>query len=65
MDRKETVKDFHNRIIGYYIYKDNGDIEARDALNKILGYYRRHTDTTTDAYNRILSRGNTIGSLLR
>lgn len=61
---KETIRDFGGRIIGYKIYKPNGDIQIRDFYGRLLGTYRKSDNTTRDFYNRIVARGDQTSMLL-
>ena len=63
--KDELIRDFHGRIIGQLAYKPNGDIEVKDSHNRILGYYIKNRNVTTDFYNRIVAQGNAVGMLLR
>ena len=63
--REEYVRDFYNRILGKYEYKDNGDIVVRDFYNRILGYYIKSQNVTTDFYRRTIAKGNAVGMLLK
>lgn len=64
--REEYIKDFKTQLyLGILRHKSNGDIEAVDFTSRqILGYYRAATDTTTDFFGRILTKGNTVVSLI-
>lgn len=60
--KEEYIRDFQTRkIIGILRTLKNGDIEAREfSSRRILGYYRRHVDTTTDFYGRMIAKGNCV-----
>lgn len=61
---EEYIRDFSKRIIGIIRTDSNGDQIAIDfATRKILGYYRKNLDHTTDFYGRILYKGNMVSSL--
>jgi len=63
--KTEYIRDPYNIIIGIVEYLDNGDKRVREfPSQKILGFYMKSTDTTTDATYRILSQGDTVISLL-
>lgn len=65
MAKEEFIKDFKGVILGIIETKDDGDQVARNFPGRqILGYYRKTQDHTTDFYGRILSRGNTVISLI-
>ena len=60
---KEFVKDFYGRIMGSL--EDQGSrVVAKDFYGKILGYYDRNENRTRDFYGRIVSEGDTTGSLI-
>lgn len=62
---EEFIKNFNHQIVGIIETYDNGDQAARDFnTRQILGFYRKAQDVTTDFVGRILSRGNTVVSLL-
>lgn len=58
--KEEYIRDFQTRkIIGILRTLKNGDIEAREFNSRrVLGYYRKHTDTTTDFYGHMIAKGN-------
>lgn len=63
MARQEAyIRDFQSRkIIGILRTLKNGDIEAREfASRRVLGYYRKKVDTTTDFYGRMIAKGNCV-----
>lgn len=63
---EQYIKDYTTRrIIGILRTDANGDQTAIDfKTRKILGYYRRSFDHTTDFLGRILTKGNTVVSLI-
>ena len=65
MDKEEFIRAFNSEIIGIIEYKNNGDQIAKSFPSRqILGYYRKAQDWTTDFYGRVISRGNTVISLI-
>jgi hypothetical protein len=60
--QEEYIRDFQTRkIIGILRTLKNGDVEAREFdSRKILGYYRKGVDTTTDFYGRMIAKGNCV-----
>ena len=65
MARTETIKDASYRNISIITYQDNGDIMVQDwSSRRIVGYYRKNRDVTTDFYGRIIARGNAVGMLI-
>ena len=61
-EREEYIRDFKTRkIIGILRYRTNGDIEAVEfASRRILGFYKAATDSTTDFYGRVITKGNSV-----
>ena len=64
--REEYIRDLNSRfIIGIIRTLPNGDIEARDfSSRRILGYYRKARNVTTDFYGRMLTQGNAVVGLI-
>lgn len=61
----EYIRNFNGSILGILETQANGDQIVREfPSQRILGFYRKKEDHTTDFYGRILSRGNTVISLL-
>ena len=65
MVREEIIRDFYGKIIGKLQYEPNGDITVRDFYNRILGYYIKSRNVTTDFYKRVIANGNAVGMLLK
>lgn len=62
---KEPIKNFFGQTIGYVETDERtGDQVVRDFYNKILGYYYKDRNVTTDFYKRIVARGNALTSFL-
>ena len=63
---EEYIKDFNTRqIIGILRYRPNGDIEAVEFKSrKILGFYRKSTDSTTEFLGRVVAKGNCVVSFI-
>lgn len=61
---KQYVKDFYGKIIGSLETDSSDDITAKDVYNKILGYYRKNRNITTDFYGRILGYGDLTSGLI-
>ena len=59
-----TIHNFYGQPIGTIRIESNGDKQARDFYGRILGYYRKDRNVTTDFYGRILYRGDMVASLL-
>ena len=64
--KEEYIRDFSTRqIIGILRYKSNGDIEAVEfSSRRILGFYRKATDNTTDFLGRVIAKGNCVVSFI-
>lgn len=60
--QEEYIRDFSSRkIIGILKTLRNGDIEAREFdSRRILGYYRKDRDMTTDFYGKMIAKGNCV-----
>lgn len=61
---KETIKDRNYRTLGYIEYKSNGDKVVTTLTGKILGYYRKNINATTDLTGTILARCDAAVCLL-
>ena len=63
---QEFIKEFGSgKILGIIETDSNGDQKAIDFdTRKILGFYRKKNDHTTDFYGRIIARGNCVASLI-
>lgn len=61
---KETIRDFNGWILGYVETSTNGNKTARAFSGWILGYYYKDRDVTTDFQGRIISRGDSVVSLI-
>lgn len=61
---KETLRDFHGRVIGYVETYPNGDKKLWDFHNRVLGTYNKRTNETKDFYNRIVAKGDCLTMLL-
>lgn len=60
--KEEYIRDFQTRkIIGILRTLKNGDVEAREFNSRrILGYYRKGVNTTTDFYGHMIAKGNCV-----
>jgi len=62
---EQYIKDFSGKIYGILETDGTGKITARNIPSRmIVGYYYPNRDVTTDFYGRIVSRGNTVVSLI-
>jgi hypothetical protein len=66
MANEEYIRDFTSKkILGIIKTEPNGDQIAIDfPSRKILGFYRASRDVTTDFIGRMLTKGNTVVSLI-
>ena len=64
MAREERIREFSGRTIAILTHENNGDITVRDFAGKILGYYRKSRDVTTDFSGKILYYGNAAAALI-
>lgn len=62
--KEEKIRDFYGRIIGTLETDNQGNVVAKDFYGRMKGKYQKYDDTTRDFYNRIISKGNTVVSLL-
>lgn len=63
MSRK-ILKDASFRILGYVDTDRDGSQVLQDKHHRLVGYYKRSSDVTTDEQHRIVGRGNILLSLL-
>ena len=61
---RESIKSASGLIIGYLDTESNGDVVAKDSYGRIVGYYRKNNNTTTDSTGRILYYGNCAVALV-
>ena len=61
---RETIKNFSGSILGYLDTESNGDVVAKDSSGRIVGYYRKSNNATTDFSGRILYYGNCAVALI-
>lgn len=62
---KEAIKDWRGTILGWVETKSNGDKVLTDFYGRILGFYKKGSDTTTDFYGRKVGNGDILMTLLR
>ena len=60
--QEEWIRDFQTRkIIGILRTQKNGDVMAIEFdSRRVLGYYRKKVDITTDFYGRMVAKGNCV-----
>lgn len=61
---KQTIRDFSGKIIGFIETDSRGNKTVRDFYMRVLGYYDKSLDVTTDFYHRVIARGDCCGMLL-
>lgn len=65
MAQEEYIREFSGVILGILKTEENGDQIAIDfPSRRILGYYRKKYDHTTDFYGRVIAKGNSVVSLI-
>lgn len=66
MANEEYIRDYNTRkILGIVKTDPNGDQTAIDFTTRtVLGFYRASRDVTTDFLGRVLTKGNTVVSLI-
>jgi hypothetical protein len=64
MPNKEAVRDWRGVILGYIETDGAGNKTVRDFYNRILGYYKKDRNVTTDFYGHILAKGDVAASLI-
>lgn len=60
---KLTLRDNCGRIIGTIETDSNGNKTVRSVTGRILGYYKKNTNVTTDVTGRIITRGDASAML--
>ena len=60
----QYIRDAYGKIIARIDTMPNGDKYIRDPYGKIVGRYDRATDSTRDAYGRLVARGECLGMLI-
>ena len=64
---KTEIRDFNNYIIAYVeLDERTGDKTLRDFYNKILGYYRKSRNVSTNFAGKVLGYGDfTVAMILQ
>lgn len=60
----KTIRDPHNRVIGFISFDVHGNGVARDAHMRLLGRYNALRDVTYDAHNHLFGQDNQLTALL-
>lgn len=61
---KELLKTYNGKPWGWIETLPNGDVECRDWHGRVVGWYRKSRNVTTDFNGRIIARGNVVTILL-
>lgn len=61
---KEVIKAWNGIICGYVHTDGIGNKKVTDERGKILGYYKKEMNITTDERGRIIARGDMATSLI-
>ena len=61
---KEAIKDWSGKILGWIETMPNGDKKATDFGGKILGYYKKQSNYTTDFYGKLIYQGDAVVSFI-
>ena len=61
---RETIKTWSGIILGYVDTEPNGDAVAKAFDGRILGYYKKSNNMTTDFSGKFLYQGNCVTALI-
>ena len=61
---RETIKTWAGVVLGYIETEPNGDAVAKAFSGRILGYYKKSNNVTTDFAGRWLYQGNCLSALI-
>lgn len=62
---KHQIRDRNGKLVATIDTLSSGVLEIRDASFKLLGKFDPRTNETRDANYRLISKGNTLTSLIR
>lgn len=62
--KRAEIRDRQGRLIGTIVRRRDGVREARDRQWRLLGTYSPKTNETRDRLGRLLTKGDTLTSLL-
>ena len=65
MSTKQTLRDWHNKTIGYIVTQSDGKQRVEDVSGHTLGYYDPKQDKTEDRNHRTVGYGNLLATLVR
>ena len=65
MSQTEVLRDKNNRKLGEIRTDSSGRQVLYNATNRRLGEYNPKSNETRDANNRLVGKGNLLGSLLK
>ena len=58
---RQSIRKLSGQIVGFYEVQPNGDKTIKDFYGRILGFYEKGRDVTTDFYRRIIGFGDISG----
>lgn len=61
---RDWIKDRNGKVLGYIDTDSNGNKVAKTRDGKVVGYYKEKFGTTTDASGKVISRSDTVVSLI-
>lgn len=64
MNDEQVIKDWRGTILGRVKTMSNGDKRLTDFHGRILGFYKKNQDITTDFYGRKVGKGDILLTLL-
>jgi len=64
MNKRETIKDFYGKIIGFVETDNQGNKRVTDRYGRYCGTYYKRLNQTKNRYGRIVAIGDNIGLLL-
>ena len=62
---KETISTFSGQIKGFIETHPNGDKTVTDFCGRVLGYYKKSRNVTTDFYGRVIANGDWSAGLIK
>jgi hypothetical protein len=65
MRKKDPIKDWTGRIIGWIEVDEYGNKTIRDFYNKVLSTYNKRLNITRDFYGRQVAKGDNLLLLLK
>jgi hypothetical protein len=62
--KRDEIRDRQGRLIGTIVHRRDGVREARDRQWRLLGTYNPKSNETRDLLGKLLTRGDSLSSLL-